>query len=787
MNLSDDSGLRGVTLDDKKSPGSRAPKLGSRRWLSRFSFRTLFQTHRNRRAGRPGLGALLVIAVSLAVVPTVAAARPSRGASAAAKGAIGQPGEVAVYRYAGAAALRPSVVASFTLALGPVENTSAGKAQWIRLSAAKQNGERFRVFLLSAGYPPASLQAARKAVRRYLLQEGSSEAREYRNAATEAAVLPAIGGWKYLLPRPAGTPGAETGPFAKQVNYLGHRYVRQSLGEGSPALPPTDAKIVLLRPDVLIGQEGNRRQKNETRRYDGSDYQYVKLSRRDYQTMAQAGINCVQVDAEQAPWAKALGLFYWGGGAAVVKFPESLYDSQYLGPTMFLDEPGVGTRDYVLRPRLRKDPAFRRSITPQAALAAFRKHYAKAMKGAPYALMSILKARPDVDLGDMYFAQQNLFSWETMIANSAYELSQNARVPAAFVFEPPGRIGTRRTLPEMDMTYGVQIRPDDPLDFTSILFGFLRGAARATHKSWGISIYGQVQQEDSPFWLTHAYDMGATRFFFWDSAALAAVPFHEVLALSRFLRTYADMHPRQNLSVLNRSAKVAILLPPGYNLGHVYMGRGILWGLPELNLERTNRDGVKYRTVMGNFFTEIERCLKLGESFDLLWNLPGLNLEGYREIVRIREDGKVEVTSDGKSRLLDGPRVPPRLPGSPPELKVKLVEKATGSGIQVSALARVVETSAPVYYTYGAAPDGIVYNEMVDWELFGPNPQDYEFIRPKNWGKAVTPTPDGGKVRVKFKLTRPGAYRLRAATVDTEGRSTVVWKHIVVPQAPKGP
>ena len=777
----------GVTLYNRKPPISRLPRNERSNLLSRFRFLTWLSPYRDRHIKRHRLGALLMIVASLVVVPCIAAAPRYGGDPATPKGVIGRPGQVAAYRYAGGATPRPSVVASFTLALGPVESTSRGKAQWISLTAAKENGEQFRVFLLSTGYPPTSLHAAREAVRRYLLQEGSSQAREYRNSLTGAPVLPVLGGWNYLLPRPAGTAGTENDPFAEQINYLGHRYVRQSLREGAPVLPPADAKVVLLRTDVLMGPESNRRQKNETRRYDNSDYQYVKLTRDDYQTMAQAGINCVQVDAEQAPWASDLGLFYWGGGAAVVKFPESLYDSQYLGPTLFLDEPSVGTRDYVLRPRLRKDPAFRRSITPQAAFAAFRQRYAEAMKGAPYELMHELAARPDVDLGDMHFAQQNLFSWETMVANADYELSQDAHVPEAFVFEPPGRIGTRRTLPEMDMTYGVQIRPDDPLAFTSIIFGFLRGAARATHKSWGISIYGQVQQEDSPWWLTHAYDLGATRFFFWDNAALAAVPFHEVLALSRHLRTYADMHPRRDLSNLNRSAEVAILLPPGYNLGHVFMGRGPLWGLHELNLERTNRDGVKYRTVMSNFFTEIERCLKLGESFDLLSDLPGINLDGYREVVRVREDGKVEVISEGKSRVLDGPRVPPRAPGPPPELKVTLVEKVSGGGLQISALAKVVETSAPVYYTYGAATDGVVYNEMVAWELYGPKPQDHEFLTPENWAKAVTPTPTGGEVRVKFKVTRPGIYRLRASTVDTDGRSTVVWKQIVVPQLRKSP
>jgi hypothetical protein len=684
---------------------------------------------------------------------------------------------MAVYRHEPAATLRGSVVASFTLSLGDNEKTAPGRSQWLCLSATKVNGERFRVFLLSAGYPPLSLKAARLATRRYLFQEGSSPAREYRNSLTGEAELPAMGGWDFLMPRPDREPhdGAEV--FPAQMRYLGQRYVRESLTQGAPMLPPADAKVILLRPDVLIGPESNSRQKDETRRYDESDYDYVRLTREDYGQMAHAGINCVQVNAEQAPWAEDLGLFYWGGGG-VLKYPESLYRSQYLGPTLFLDEPGVGTRDYVLRPRLLKDPAFRKSISPQAAFEAFRGHYAEALKGAPFELMRELAALPDVDLGDMHFAQDNLFSWETMEANAAYELSQDPQVPEAFVFEPPGRIGSRRTLPEMDMTYGVQIRPDDPLAFTSIIFGFLRGAARLAHKTWGVSIYGQVQQEDSAWWLTQAYDMGATRFFFWDNASLATVPFQEVLGLARHLRTYANMHPRRDLSALNQSAEVAILLPPGYNLGHVYMGRGPLWGIHELNLERANQQGVTYRTVMSHFFVEIERCLKIGENFDLLWDLPGLSPQGYREIVRIREDGKVEVDAEGKHTLLAGPRVPSRAPGVPPVLKVTLSETPVAEGLEISALAHLEEKSAPIYYTFGAARDGIVYNNMVAGELYGPAPEDHQFLSPQKPAPAVKGA--GWDVRLPFKISQPGHYRLRVATVDTVGRSTVVWKPLVV-------
>lgn len=175
-------------------------------------------------------------------------------------------------------------------------------------------------------------------------------------------------------------------------------------------------------------------------------------------------------------------------------------------------------------PGLLKDEAFCKSISPQAAFEIFQTYFAtEALKQNPFELMRELAARPDVNLGDMHFAQENIFSWDSFEATAAYQLSQKPQVPVAFVFEPTGRIGTRRTLPEMDMTYGVEIRPDDIQAFTSILFGFLRGAARLIDKTWGASIYGQTQQEDTFWWLTHACDLGATRFLVWNYDHLAAV------------------------------------------------------------------------------------------------------------------------------------------------------------------------------------------------------------------------------------------------------------------------
>ena len=43
---------------------------------------------------------------------------------------------------------------------------------------------------------------------------------------------------------------------------------------------------------------------------------------------------------------------------------------------------------------------------------------------------------------------------------------------------------------------------------------------------------------------------------------------------------------------------------------------------------------------MSNFFSEIERCLRLGIAFDLLWDCPIYGLTGYHEAIHVLEDGR---------------------------------------------------------------------------------------------------------------------------------------------------
>jgi hypothetical protein len=247
--------------------------------------------------------------------------------------------------------------------------------------------------------------------------------------------------------------------------------------------------------------------------------------------------------------------------------------------------------------------------------------------------------------------------------------------------------------------------------------------------------------------------------------------------MTKHLRNHIRNNPDRNLEKLKKSAEIAILLPPGYNLGHVYMGRGGLWALPELHRERLNQFGVDYRQVMSNFYTEVERCLRLGVEFDSFWHLEKLELKGYREVIDIREDGKVEVRTGNSKKLLDTARIPERPEGMAPNLSVAV---SINEDNILIARANVVEGSAPIFYTQGADKNGVYNNIYVLWELFGPDDEDYYYPWTESWQIKVDEKKNHIETEIKLPLKKSGTYRLRAATSDLAGRSTVVWKEVQV-------
>jgi len=69
---------------------------------------------------------------------------------------------------------------------------------------------------------------------------------------------------------------------------------------------------------------------------------------------------------------------------------------------------------------------------------------------------------------------------------------------------------------------------------------------------------------------------------------------------------------------------------------------------------------------------------------------------------------------------------------------------------------------------------------MVCWELFGPGEEDYEFLLKENRNPIIQWNGQKATVEIRFLIDEPGDYRLRVATVDLVGRTSVVWKNISI-------
>jgi len=145
----------------------------------------------------------------------------------------------------------------------------------------------------------------------------------------------------------------------------------------------------------------------------------------------------------------------------------------------------------------------------------------------------------------------------------------------------------------------------------------------------------------------------------------------------------------------------------------------------------------------------------------------------------LRKGGSL-TSRKAKKILHDGPRIPDRPDGNPPQLAVKLSDETGKSPLQISARAYLTEGSSPVYYTLGANRKGIYKNVKVFWELYGPEEEDYRFLLDWNREPRIRDEVTRTRVDIQFTISKPGKYRLRAATVDLAGRTAVVWRNIIV-------
>ena len=683
----------------------------------------------------------------------------------------GKPGDVGIYRYPAGDSVPSSLVVRLELRWGPKHSA----AQWSRLDAYKADGRRFRVWLLIRGSPAGADGQGESSIQRYLLQEGNEKPVEYQNQWNGDAVLPSHGFWPHQRPQ-SPSPAQSGFVFPPKVSFLGHVFDLESIGvEESFPIPP--AKLLRLPSDLEIGAKRDRRDRREARRFDGEPVELPRYEPADYSERIDHGQTTFNAPADQVEFVRRESVFYCGDDPASMRYPECLFRSNYLGPSPdYLDEPAVRT-SFALQVALKEGRLPSSEWTIPWVLKRFQAEFERAKRASgTLQLQKSLASRPDVSLGKMEGALWNAWSWETLISSGAYQLCAAGKgSPAAIVYE--GRGAANRDLPLFNSSTGAQFSTMDAQAWLDMVYGMLRGAARLSGKRWGISIYGQFERAEVYRALSYGYDCGASFFLFWTGGEEHHVPYEEQLALSRFLREYARQRPDRNLDRLRQMAEVLILFPAGYTL----LSKEPMWWLPPLHYEKKNKHGLKYREVLARVAAEMERCYREGVCYDLAWDWEGFSgiesndlnrpeWKGYREVIRVYEDGRVIVQRGSREEAFYEPRWPRRPKGRSPGLKISLSREEGKAPMTLVAHAEITEHQSPVHFTPDHDEKGVWRNTKVIWQLYGPGPDDFAQLSNKHDAKTGL---------LPLELDKAGMYRLRASVVDRAGRSTVQWKRII--------
>jgi hypothetical protein len=518
-----------------------------------------------------------------------------------------------------------------TLRMGPTEARGEETYRWWQMECEKTGGGSFSITVLSKGVPILPGTSYTGDVARYILKEGEEGAIEFTNAE-DGKPLPLPFSWMRLTPHRHWT-ASLMGPFPAQGILLGQMLALwEWSNEGE--FPPLGEPLVLkLDPGLLIGTGRNFRDTLDHRITGGEDYPYRRFTKEEYDEMIEAGINYFTVDPEQAEWIRRRPVFCEQGNLKGVRLPEILYRSNYMGAVQFVDEPAC----YIYGDADAKKGAKR----PSDLAALLRLRVARTVWGreGSYASRHLDHALREAgfNLGDITIVEDDIPIWETLIQTSWYQLWSGAA--SGIIHEGRYQLDSFHANLKRIGLESDWLGAEEMLLFH---YAFLRGAARAWGKNWGMSIYGQADPKISPLAVTLAYDLGARYIWYWTSDHGHHLPYREQLELTRHLRAHEKAHPRKSRDELLEAANVAIALPQGYVVDF-----SLLWGSSEFAHDKLNEAGVPYGEVVKAAVKEALACLKKDESFDFVVDALDFEQSGYERVVHVHLDGTVKTEKTG--------------------------------------------------------------------------------------------------------------------------------------------
>lgn len=516
---------------------------------------------------------------------------------------------------------------SVRITYGPVQQGQSIQLQWwemeLRATPDFESTPLFVLRALTAGNPLAGT-TNQLSFERYILQiPETGESLDFRDKHTGHALLP---GWanfeQQFLPRRAmgsrlqsGMP--ETCLLLGHVLTLHHTHTNAAWKEWpAPTQLNLDRELLVGTSRPFRDSEGHRLPQQPQRQ----NYTYVPFTGEDYRLMIDAGVNLFTVNPEQEKRVRAEPVFYirTPGGKSPIKYPADLYRANYLGPTMFMDEPSI---------LMVGDTNVHRTLKYFSDAAALIEKRTRAVYDGSgsygsWALEKALLSR-GINLGDMRVQQVDIPSWETLYDTTYYQMRGGG---AGIVHEG------RYQLPGFDKgiaSFTGKPRQHTPEEILRYYYAFLRGGTRPFGKFWGTAIYGQCDTNIAPLALTLAYDMGARYLWFWTSDHEHHVPWPEQMALIRHLNAHVKAHPRPSIYKAPPPVDVAIVIPYGY-----FLSWENLWWVRELDKAGENESSKRYRRLMQRALAAVHECFDKGLSFDITVD-DGRAPVGYQKIIRV--------------------------------------------------------------------------------------------------------------------------------------------------------
>jgi len=681
---------------------------------------------------------------------------------------LGTPGSVANYELTEDIGNRPEfertnnlsvVKVSFTI--GQLVKIGNIQYQWFNINFSRKNGETHSAWLLIDTFP-SKTQIPN--VAKYLwYEDGWPDALDFVNAVTGKAELPRLSLWKYGWPRDINdtAPVAITNDKSAQLNILFQGYIFKLANiSATKILRPGKVTTIRLRPDTLVGLAGtDKDQLGRHKASFGPDFRYsydAPPSRADVQADLDSGLNFFANHNKADKWLYRTSCYISNMYGDFDDWPLDLYRSNFYGRAWMVDEPCVHYRG-----TLAEKPELAGKLTPTEAAKGLEE-FSKARYNehdGHYGRDSIaMVVGKYFGIGKMKLVDYPYPIWEVWWDTSWYQIA-DSDTPCGIIDED---IYPEDMIEKLNMAFDTRIPPLLE-NACEIRIAFGRGAARNFNKEWGTALYGYFMPAINPKLdmasYKYMYDAGASYFFHWYGwvgATDAQIPFSYKRFYANAMCKYINMNPKRDMNKLLYAASKCIVLPYGYAFSPEPMFR-IRW----MSLDRKNLFGITYRQVLANAAAEMENLLHNGTKFDVAIDEPRFTAKGYKELIYIRENGRVDVVRNGN--IISSYQGPVKTP----------YRADYGPGPKVYTETKVDKTVNPAKISIKISTEP--GTGEIAKSLYIQQP-------PLVWTDVLLPDLDCIYTgAAEFDIpAKPGTYKIRATTSDCFGRPAIVEKEVVV-------